>query len=97
MEIVRKDLNLDNTQMVECHFKGTVIQIPIQLFHAMTIRTQFDNRKYVRYKEGAQIYGMSEREFYKLAHEANAVYKRNKIALVNLEVLDKFMVSYREE
>ncbi len=96
MEIVRKDLNLDNTQMVECHFKGTVIQIPIQLFHAMTIRTQFDNRKYVRYKEGAQIYGMSEREFYKLAHEAKAVYKRNKIALVNLEILDQFMVSYRE-
>jgi len=96
MDIVRKDLNLDNKQMVECFFKGTVIQIPAQLFHAMTIRTQFDNKKFVRYKEGAQIYGMSEREFYNLAHEAGAVYKRNKIALVNLEILDKFMVSYRE-
>ena len=96
MDIVRKDLNLDNKQMVECFFKGTVIRIPAQLFHAMTIRTQFDNRKFVRYKEGAQIYGMSEREFYNLAHEAGAVYKRNKIALVNLEILDKFMVSYRE-
>ena len=97
MEIVRKDLNLDNMQMVECHFKGTVIQIPPRLFQAMTIRTQFDNRKFVRYKEGALIYGMSEREFNNLAHEANAVYKRNKIALVNLEILDKYMVSYRED
>lgn len=96
MEIVRKDMNLDNTQMVDCHFKGTVIQIPVQLFQAMTMRTQFDNRKFVRYKEGAQIYGVSEREFNNLAHEAGAVYKRNKIALVNLEILDKFMASYRE-
>jgi hypothetical protein len=39
---------------------------------------------------------MSEREFYKLAHDADAVYKRNKMALVNVEILDKFMEFYRE-
>ena len=85
-----------NAEMVECHYNGAIINIPVKLFLSMTMRTQFDNKKFVRYKEGAEIYSMSEREFYKLAHDAEAVYKRNKMALVNLEILDKFMEYYRE-
>ena len=85
-----------NKEMVECHYNGAIINIPVKIFVAMTMRTQFDKKKFVRYKEGAEIYSMSEREFYKLAHDANAVYKRNKMALVNLEILDKFMEYYRE-
>ena len=87
---------LQNKEMVECHYNGAIINIPVKIFVAMTMRTQFDKKKFVRYKEGAEIYSMSEREFYKLAHDANAVYKRNKMALVNLEILDKFMEYYRE-
>ena len=96
METVRKDENLDNMQMVECHYNGAIIKIPVRLFLAMTFRLQYDNKKFVRYKEGAQMYGMSEREFYKLAHDAEAVYKRNKMALVKVEILDKFMEFYKE-
>ena len=87
---------LHNKEMVECHYNGAIINIPVKIFVAMTMRTQFDKKKFVRYKEGAEIYSMSEREFYKLAHDANAVYKRNKMALVNMEILDKFMEYYRE-
>lgn len=83
-------------EMVECHYNGAIINIPVKIFVAMTMRTQYDGKKFVRYKEGAEIYSMSEREFYKLAHDANAVYKRNKMALVNMEILDKFMEYYRE-
>lgn len=97
METVRKDENLDNKQMVECHYNGAVIQIPIRLFLQMTFRLQYDNKKFVRYKEGAQMYSMSEREFFKLAHDAGAVYKRNKMALINVEILDKFMEFFKEE
>ena len=97
METVRKDENLDNLQLVECHYNGAVIQIPVRLFLAMTFRLQYDNKKFVRYKEGAQMYGMSEREFNKLAHEANAIYKRNNMALVSVEIIDKFMDFYKEE
>ena len=53
-------------------------------------------KKFVRYKEGALIYGMCEREFNKLAHEAKAVYKRNKMALVNLELIDQYLEGFRE-
>jgi len=97
METVRKDENLDNKQLVECHYNGAVIQIPVRLFLKMTFRLQYDNKKFVRYKEGAQMYGMSEREFMKLAHDAEAVYKRNKMCLVNVELIDKFLEFFKEE
>ena len=88
--------SFNDEEMVECHYNGAIINIPVKIFVSMTMRTQFDGKKFVRYKEGAEIYSMSEREFYKLAHDANAVYKRNKMALVNMEILDKFMEYYRE-
>ena len=92
---MRKSL-FNEEEMVECHYNGAIINIPVKIFVAMTMRTQYDGKKFVRYKEGAEIYSMSEREFYKLAHDANAVYKRNKMALVNMEILDKYMEYYRE-
>ena len=91
-----KKSSFNEEEMVECHYNGAIINIPVKIFVAMTMRTQYDGKKFVRYKEGAEIYSMSEREFYKLAHDANAVYKRNKMALVNMEILDKFMEYYRE-
>ena len=96
MDSVRKEAN-DNQEMVECHYNGAIIHIPVKLFTAMTMRTQFYERKFVRYKDGAKMYGMSEREFYNLAHDAKAVYKRNKMALISIELIDKFMEYYREE
>ena len=39
---------------------------------------------------------MSEREFYNLAHDAKAVYKRNKMALVKVDVLDEYLEYFRE-
>lgn len=91
-----KKSSFNEEEMVECHYNGAIINIPVKIFVSMTMRTQYDGKKFVRYKEGAEIYSMSEREFYKLAHDANAVYKRNKMALVNMEILDKFMEYYRE-
>ena len=61
----------------------------------MMIRTQFGNKRFVRYKEGAYLYSMSDREFFKLAHDAEAVIKRNAMVLVDTAVLDKFMEFYR--
>jgi hypothetical protein len=82
--------------MVECHYNGAVIMVPKKVFLAMTLRTQFDQKKFVRYKEGAEIYSMSEREFNKLAHDANAVYKRNKMALVKLDIIDNYLEYFKE-
>lgn len=83
--------------LVDCYYKGAVIQIPVKLFVSVMTRSQYDDKKFVRYKEGARMYGMSEREFYRLAHDAGAVYKRNTMALVKLDVLDEYMEFLREE
>ncbi|MBQ7724190.1 MAG: hypothetical protein IJT63_01155 [Lachnospiraceae bacterium] len=49
------------------------------------------NRKFVRYKEGAMLYSMSERKFTEIANNADAVMHVDKVALVNTEVLDRFI------
>ena len=95
MNTTINDSNDDN-KLVDCYYGENVIRIPRKLFRAMASRLQFDNRKFVRYKEGAQIYDMCEREFNKLAHDANAVYKRNRLVLVNTEIIDKYLEIYRK-
>ena len=53
-------------------------------------------KKFVRYKEGAERYSIGLTKFQALAKEAGAVYKVDKIALVNCEIFDKFLETFRE-
>ena len=80
--------------IVLCKYEDSVYEIPYKLFMQMAARTQDPKRKYIRYKEGAYLYSMSEREFFNLAHEANAVVKRNMMALVDTDIVDKYMEFY---
>lgn len=86
----------DTRQMVECHYQGTITYIPVKVFLRASFNAQFSERKYVRYKEGAKLFGMSERAFYNLAHDAEAVYHYKKTALVNLDILYEFMDFYKD-
>ncbi len=87
---------MDTSQMVECHYEGTIIYIPVKAFLRASFNAQFGERKYVRYKEGAKLFGMSLRSFQDLAHDAEAMYHYRGIALVNLEILYKFMEYYKD-
>lgn len=58
-------------------------------------RADGKGKKFVRYKEGSEMYSMCQKTFEKLAHNANAVYKINKVALVNTEVLEKYLETCR--
>ncbi len=86
----------DPEEKVECTYQGVTIGIPVKLFASMTFRVGLDGKKFVRYKEGAYLYSVSEREFFDIAHEAEAVYKRNRMVLVKLELVDKYMEMFRE-
>ena len=88
--------NAFDEEMVECHFEGTIIPVPKKIFFEILLHVRLDGRKFVRYKDGAYIYSMSEREFYNLAHDAKAVYKRNKMALVKVDILDEYLEYFRE-
>ena len=64
-------------------------------------RTQIDiakrkQLKFVRYKDGAMLYGRGLSKFQEIAKEAKATYKVDKIVLVNTEILDKYMETFRE-
>ena len=52
-------------------------------------------QKFVRYKEGAKLYSMCQPKFEQMAHDANAVYKLDKMVLVNLELFDKYLETFR--
>ncbi len=52
-------------------------------------------KRFVRYQEGADLYSMSLSKFVRMAKAAGAIYKINRMVLVNCEVFDRFLESYR--
>jgi len=80
--------------LVKCYCNGAVFYIPNDVFSTVLLGVKRrTDRKYVRYKEGAKLYSMSERKFTELAHNADAVMHVDKIALVNTEEVDRFIKS----
>lgn len=51
--------------------------------------------KFVRYAEGAKIYGMGLSKFQQLAKDAKACYKIGQLVLVNTEILDEYLELFR--
>ncbi len=52
------------------------------------------NTRFVRYKEGAALYSMCQAKFERLAKDANAIYKIDKLVLVNTDILDEYLESF---
>ena len=50
-----------------------------------------EGKRYVRYKEGAQLFSMGERSFMDLAKEAGAVRKIKGVCLVNVQILNSYI------
>lgn len=53
-------------------------------------------KKFVRYDEGAKKYSMGLSKFQTLAREARATYKVDKLVLVNCELFEKYLETFRE-
>ena len=54
-------------------------------------------KRFVRYREGAELYSMSERKFMDLAKDAKTTYKINQVVLVNCDILEEYLESFRIE
>ncbi len=52
-------------------------------------------QKFVRYSEGAKMYSMGMTKFQELAKDAKACYKIGQLVLVNTEILDKYLETFR--
>jgi hypothetical protein len=53
-------------------------------------------KKFVRYQEGAERYSLGLSKFQALAKEAGAIYKIDKVVLVNTEIFENYLESFRE-
>lgn len=51
-------------------------------------------KKFVRYKDGVELYSLGIQNFMKIAKEAGAVRKIRGTVLVNIEKLDKYIDSF---
>ena len=53
-------------------------------------------KKFVRYDEVARKYSMGLSKFQSLSKEAKATYKVDKLVLVNCEIFEKYLETFRE-
>ena len=53
------------------------------------MQSNVSKNEFVRYEEGAKRYSMCKHTFMKLAQEAHAVYKINRLTLVNTRVFEE--------
>nr|WP_303007444.1 DUF6462 family protein [uncultured Anaerostipes sp.] len=54
-----------------------------------------DRKRFVRYKEGAEIYSMCQSKFEQMAKDAKAIYKVDKLVLVNCDIFEKYLETFR--
>jgi len=59
------------------------------------MESRVNRKKFVRYKEGAELYSISQSKFEKLAKDAKAIYKVDKVVLVNCELFEKYLETFR--
>ena len=54
-----------------------------------------NKKRFVRYKEGAELYSMCQSKFEDMAKDAGAVYKLNKLVLVNCDIFEEYLETFR--
>ena len=52
-------------------------------------------KRFVRYLEGAERYSMGLHTFEQIAKEAGAIYKIRRLVLVNLDIFDEYLDTFR--
>ena len=57
-------------------------------------KTKMNANQIVRYQEGAENYSMGLTKFTELAKEAKAVYKIDKVTLVNCEIFERYLETF---
>lgn len=58
-------------------------------------KTVVAKKRLVRYNEGAQMYSIGINKFQQLAKDAHAILKIDRIVLVDLDIFDKYLETFR--
>lgn len=59
------------------------------------MQQRVNRKRFVRYKEGAEMYSMGMNKFQTLAKDAGAVLKIDRMVLVDLDVFERYLESFR--
>ena len=62
---------------------------------AMMQKKVVSKKRLVRYKEGAEMYSMGMNKFQTLAKDTGAVLKIDRMVLVDLDVFERYLESFR--
>ena len=54
-----------------------------------------EKKRLVRYKEGAEMYSMGMNKFQTLAKAAGAILKIDRMVLVDLDIFDQYLETFR--
>ena len=54
-------------------------------------------KRFVRYKEGAEMYSMCQTKFERMAKDAKAIYKIKRRVLVNMDRIYEYMELFADE
>lgn len=54
-----------------------------------------EKKRLVRYKEGAEMYSMGMNKFQTLAKDAGAILKIDRMVLVDLDMFDQYLETFR--
>ena len=54
-----------------------------------------EKKRLVRYKEGAEMYSMGMNKFQTLAKDAGAILKIDSMVLVDLDIFDQYLETFR--
>lgn len=60
------------------------------------MKQKMNRKRFVRYKEGAELYSMCQSKFEKMAKEAQATYKLDKVVLVNCDIFEEYLETFRQ-
>lgn len=59
------------------------------------VKERYGRKRFVRYKTGAELYDIGQSSFEDLAEEAGAKYKIGKMVLVNCEIFEEYLETFR--
>ena len=82
---------LSDKDKVECSWNDSVFYIDPKFFFEALFLQKRGTNPYVRYKTGAELFGLSRGVFIKLARDAEAVHKYNGTAFVNVDEVCRFI------
>ena len=54
-----------------------------------------NKKRFVRYKEGAEMYSICQSKFEQMATDAKAIYNVDKLVLVNCDIFEEYLETFR--